>query len=351
MNELMSKETITSRELLKQINIFRAQEERSELRHDTLKGIIRDEFEEEINIQEILDIEYKDSRGRKQCEYVLTLSQAKQVLVRESKFVRKAVIRYIEELEEQVKKMTPLLTEREKAILMVMNAKGEMEKTNALAYLEAAVTKPLLDTIEELEEKLRQQKLGVDGIYTGDDVIQFLKNEKLINSMCTVTWLNEYLATLGYMSKGSYFYEPTYKFKKELADEGYAYTRTTGGGNQKVLYRVDFIHLLISEHLEDLQTFMDVKVKTFSTKREDEAKAKREQRRIKKEQEEKEKMEKKQNKKVIAKSLTEPKVLVFKNANQTEKYGFTRNAVYRCLRGERKSHKGYTWEFLNKVEE
>lgn len=104
MMEIMNKETITSRELLKQINIFRVQEERSELRHDTLKGIIRDEFEEEINIQEILDIEYKDSRGRKQREYVLTLSQAKQVLVRESKFVRKAVIKYIEELENELKK-------------------------------------------------------------------------------------------------------------------------------------------------------------------------------------------------------------------------------------------------------
>lgn len=107
MMEIMNKETITSRELLKQINIFRAQEERSELRHDTLKGIIRDEFEEEINIQEILDIEYKDSRGRKQREYVLTLPQAKQVLVRESKFVRKAVIKYIEELENELKKQQP----------------------------------------------------------------------------------------------------------------------------------------------------------------------------------------------------------------------------------------------------
>lgn len=130
------KETITSRELLKQINIFRAQEERSELRHDTLKGIIRDEFEEEINIQEILDIEYKDSRGRKQREYVLTLSQAKQVLVRESKFVRKAVIHYIELLEEQLKQQLPMspveaylaMSEEDRAIAYFTKVKEDKEK-------------------------------------------------------------------------------------------------------------------------------------------------------------------------------------------------------------------------------
>lgn len=34
--------------------------------------------------------------------YILTLSQAKQVLMRESKFVRRAVIHYIEDLEKQL---------------------------------------------------------------------------------------------------------------------------------------------------------------------------------------------------------------------------------------------------------
>lgn len=65
---------------------------------DLLK-IIRDEFEEEINEQKILPISYKDSMNREKPMYILTLNQAKQILVRESKFVRKAMIHYIEELE------------------------------------------------------------------------------------------------------------------------------------------------------------------------------------------------------------------------------------------------------------
>ena len=103
MNELMSKETITSKELLEQINIFRQQDGKKELRHDILLRTIRDEFEEEFNAHKIVDVKYKDKKGEERPMYVLTLSQAKQVLVRESKFVRKAVIKYIEELEEQIK--------------------------------------------------------------------------------------------------------------------------------------------------------------------------------------------------------------------------------------------------------
>lgn len=46
MNELTKKETITSLELVKEINLFREKEgNRSELRHDTLREIIRDELE------------------------------------------------------------------------------------------------------------------------------------------------------------------------------------------------------------------------------------------------------------------------------------------------------------------
>lgn len=36
--------------------------------------------------------------------YILTYNQAKQVLLRESKFVRRAVIHYVERLEEELQK-------------------------------------------------------------------------------------------------------------------------------------------------------------------------------------------------------------------------------------------------------
>ena len=107
MEKLMNKNTITSLEILEQINLFRKQEgNRAELQHKTLLEIIRDEFSEEIDEQKILLISYKDSMNREKPMFELTTAQAKQVLVRESKFVRKAVIHYIEELENRLKAVT-----------------------------------------------------------------------------------------------------------------------------------------------------------------------------------------------------------------------------------------------------
>jgi len=94
---------MTSLELVEQINLFRKElDGKAELRHDTLLGIIRDEFEEEISLQEILESNYTTERGKTYPMFNLTHAQAKQVLVRESKAVRKAVVRYIEELEKKI---------------------------------------------------------------------------------------------------------------------------------------------------------------------------------------------------------------------------------------------------------
>jgi hypothetical protein len=54
-------------------------------------AIIRDEFEEEISRQKILPSEYKSERGQIYPMFVLTISQAKQAVLRESKFVEKQV--------------------------------------------------------------------------------------------------------------------------------------------------------------------------------------------------------------------------------------------------------------------
>lgn len=65
-------------------------------------SVIRDEFQQEINELKIQSVEYTDKKGEKRPMFILNSSQAKQVLVRESKFVRKAVIKHIEELEERL---------------------------------------------------------------------------------------------------------------------------------------------------------------------------------------------------------------------------------------------------------
>ena len=97
MNEIIieKKDKITSLEIVVEINKFRKEEgNKNELRHDNLLQIIRDEFSEEISLLKIQESTYKNDRGR---EYPMF------ILMRESKFVRKAMINYIEKLEEQIK--------------------------------------------------------------------------------------------------------------------------------------------------------------------------------------------------------------------------------------------------------
>lgn len=103
MKVLENKNMITSLEILEQINIFRKQEgNRAELQHRDLLKIIRDEFEEEINEGKISPVTYKDKKGEERPMFKLTIPQAKQILLRESKFVRKAMIHYLEELEDRL---------------------------------------------------------------------------------------------------------------------------------------------------------------------------------------------------------------------------------------------------------
>ena len=136
--KLLSKESINSKDLLKQINYFRemeykereangtlteAQKKRGhyiELRHDNLLRTIRDEFniqDNRLNFEEvknkiiptsvegIFETTYKDEKGEFRTMFILTIDQAKQVLLRESKVVRKAVIQYLNLLEKRIREL------------------------------------------------------------------------------------------------------------------------------------------------------------------------------------------------------------------------------------------------------
>ena len=102
MEALANKKTVTSRELLEQINIFREQEGKPKMKHKTLLDIIRKELYKEINEQKLLPISYIDTKNRKKPMYSLTFSQGKRVLLRESPTVRQAVIEYIDKLENAI---------------------------------------------------------------------------------------------------------------------------------------------------------------------------------------------------------------------------------------------------------
>ena len=156
--EFLSKESINSKELLKQINIFRemeykekeanntlteAQKKRGhyiELRHDTLLNIIKSEFNLKIDLQNILEMlkekekpiyidgvfisTYIDKWNRQQPMFILTIDQAKQVLLRESRIVRRKVIEYLNLLEKRIRQL-----ERKKGITA---RKGETEAIKML---------------------------------------------------------------------------------------------------------------------------------------------------------------------------------------------------------------------------
>ena len=124
MGELRLKNQITSKELLEQINLFREEEYKEKLKNNTLTeaqkkrgkavklehydllNIIRDEFSEELQEGKISVLFYKAKIGngatKENPYFILTLNQAKQVLLRESKYVRRAIIHYIEVLEQAI---------------------------------------------------------------------------------------------------------------------------------------------------------------------------------------------------------------------------------------------------------
>ena len=174
--EFLSKESINSKDLLKQINYFREMEYKEreanntlteaekkrghyiELRHDNLLRTIRDElniqdnrlnFEEvkrgnavnknTVNEQNILPVEnkikptsvngifetsYKDDKGELRPMFILTIDQAKQVLLRESRIVRSKVIEYLNSLEKRIRQL-----ERKKGIT------ARKEETEAIKML------------------------------------------------------------------------------------------------------------------------------------------------------------------------------------------------------------------------
>ena len=102
MKALANKETVTSFELLEQINIFRKQEGNdTELSHNTLLRNIR----EEIGLKFIVQSSYINSQNKKQPMYVLTLKQALRISTKESRFVRGKVFEYIDKLESAIIKL------------------------------------------------------------------------------------------------------------------------------------------------------------------------------------------------------------------------------------------------------
>jgi len=170
--DIQNKKTISTLELVKQINFFRKQEgNRAELQHYDLLKIIRDEFEEEIGLGKISVSSYRNSQNKEQPMYELTHSQSKQILMRESKYVRKAMIYYIETLE---KAMNKSLSVQEMMILTLQEQQKQGERLN---IIENKVENEI--RIDHGEQRKIQKAVGVR-IYQRMDILENYGNKKLM---------------------------------------------------------------------------------------------------------------------------------------------------------------------------
>ena len=220
MNELMNKNEMTSLKLLEQINLFRKEEYKIkkvnrtlteaeikrgkfvELEHKTLLDIIRDEFSEEINEQKILPVEYKDKKGEKRPMFILSLNQAKQVLLRESKYVRRAVIQYIEKLEQIIRELPEkekILIGFEKTIEAIANVYGCKKDFKTIPLKDLVQLKKLIENNfkeEKPQEILKDLAQDIYYIFKVDSkespILPFEEILKLIEKHIEIKPMNLY---------------------------------------------------------------------------------------------------------------------------------------------------------------
>lgn len=176
MNEIINKDKITSLELVAEINKFRKEEgNRTDLQHKDLLKIIREEFSEEIGEGKISPTSYKDQWNREQPMFILTLNQARQVLVRESKYVRKSVIHFLERLEEQLKNPFKNLSVQQ----MMIAALEEQEKiVDRVEILENKVDNEI--RVDNGEQRKIQRAVATRVYQRLDIVPELIENKKFV---------------------------------------------------------------------------------------------------------------------------------------------------------------------------
>lgn len=254
--ELIKKQTITSLELTKQINIFRKEEydykiknnlslgkvelkngHYTELLHKSLLEIIRDEFEKEINEQKILPVNYVDEKGEERPMFNLTYDQAKQILMRESKFVRKAMIDYINKLEKVVSMQLYSLPTISKEELNVKNRELEIKerelKLKEIEFLEERIEKyKQYEKVKlALEAQVTEKLTGIKGLlpvpnlektYSAGDVAN--KLSKIFNKKISSNLIGRIANKFGLKTKefSELIVEPS-KYNKDKIVESYRY--------------------------------------------------------------------------------------------------------------------------------
>ena len=130
MNELMnmnSEQKNSSVYLVEQINLFRKEEGKSDLRHSDFITKIELEFEEEIGERNISLTSYLDKSNRQSKCYDLNFEQSLQLLMSESKTVRKQVVQVLKSQHEQINKIQVPTTFKE-ALLLAVEQQEKIEQ-------------------------------------------------------------------------------------------------------------------------------------------------------------------------------------------------------------------------------
>ena len=144
--------------LVEQINIFRGQEEgRAELAHsDFLKSIEKD-FEEELGQGNISVTSYKDKSNRDSKMYELNFEESLQMLMKESKIVRKQVVEVLKSQQAEIKS---LLAPKELSRIEILKIALEAEEKVLLLQAENQKMKPKADFYDTVTESEQTTDIG-----------------------------------------------------------------------------------------------------------------------------------------------------------------------------------------------
>lgn len=185
--QIGEKEHITSLELVEQINLFRRQEKGSSCKlmtHSSLFSLIEYEFEEEIDECEMSPIFVKNKKGEDVEVYPLSFKQAKQVLMFETRFVRKQVISYIECLENAYEGNTSIRLMQNYVSVLGDLTLAEKENTKLREKNEAMLHKvkfydAIVGSDNPFDMKQVADRLSVTG-FNGETLINFLREQNVI---------------------------------------------------------------------------------------------------------------------------------------------------------------------------
>lgn len=110
LTNFSSEAKYSSRYLVEQINLFRKDEgNTTELLHKNFLAKIENEFEEEINGLKIYPVEMRDQKGEMRKVYELNFEQSLQMLMSESKSVRKCCVEVMKKQQQEIQSLTPKL--------------------------------------------------------------------------------------------------------------------------------------------------------------------------------------------------------------------------------------------------